>query len=440
MNKQAFILLTLCSFTLLTAHAQRKKKIREGFERSPQQELVYDNRSYLDAINTVQLFPLGKESQLPIYTLGSQDQLLLSFDDLRADVRSYYYGIEHCNANWEPSRVSPLDYAQGYNEDRLDDYAQSQGTFQAYTHYKVAFPNEYIRPKIAGNYLLKVYEDADKTRLVVTRRFYVVRPLIQVGTDILPSVQVAKRMTNQKIDVMLRTPSLSIPNPERDMQVHVFQNQREDNKMVLTKPMFIGNNEIKYNNSETLDFPGNNEFRFVDLRSFRLGSNRVQQIQNDSLISINVLADEDLRDANYADTYDENGKFYIRNLDFENPEIQSDYADVHFSLQTNQKITGNIYLVGGFNNFQRNEHNRLTYNPTSKNWEVALKLKQGLYDYEYVLETPEGKIITNAFTNSFYATGNDYLVLVYNRRIGTYWDELLGVGKVSIHNKTNKNQ
>jgi len=438
MNK-AFILLTLLYFTLSKTEAQRKKKTRENFEQSPPQELIYDNKSYLEAINTVQLFPTGKEGQFPIYTLGSQEQLLLSFDDLRADVRSYYYSIEHCNANWEPSRVSPLDYAEGYNEDRLDNFFPSQGTFQAYTHYKVAFPNEYIKPKIAGNYLLKVYEDADKTRLVVTRRFYVVRPLIQVGTHILPSVEVSKRMTNQKIDVSLKTPSLTIPNPERDLQVHVFQNQREDNKMVLTKPMFIGNNEIKYNNSETLDFLGNNEFRFVDLRSFRLGSNRVQQIQNDSLVSINVLTDEDLRDASYADTYDENGKFYIRNLDFENAEIQSDYADVHFSLQTNQKITGNLHLVGGFNNFQRNEHNRLTYNPTSKNWELTLKLKQGLYDYEYVLETPEGKIITNAFTNSFYATGNDYLVLVYNRRIGTYWDELLGVGTISIHNKTNKN-
>ncbi|GGH24468.1 DUF5103 domain-containing protein [Sphingobacterium alkalisoli] len=438
MNK-AFILLTLLYFTLSKTEAQRKKKTRENFEQSPPQELIYDNKSYLEAINTVQLFPTGKEGQFPIYTLGSQEQLLLSFDDLRADVRSYYYSIEHCNANWEPSRVSPLDYAEGYNEDRLDNFFPSQGTFQAYTHYKVAFPNEYIKPKIAGNYLLKVYEDADKTRLVVTRRFYVVRPLIQVGTHILPSVEVSKRMTNQKIDVSLKTPSLTIPNPERDLQVHVFQNQREDNKMVLTKPMFIGNNEIKYNNSETLDFLGNNEFRFVDLRSFRLGSNRVQQIQNDSLVSINVLTDEDLRDASYADTYDENGKFYIRNLDFENAEIQSDYADVHFSLQTNQKITGNLHLVGGFNNFQRNEQNRLTYNPTSKNWELTLKLKQGLYDYEYVLETPEGQIITNAFTNSFYATGNDYLVLVYNRRIGTYWDELLGVGTISIHNKTNKN-
>lgn len=417
--------------------AQRKKKDRASVEQSPQQEFVSANRSYLNSIKTIQFYPVGKESNLPIYTLGTDEQLLLSFDDLRGDVRTYYYSIIHCNADWEPSRLSPLDYAEGYNEDRVDDYTQSQGTTQAYTHYTITFPTNYVKPKVAGNYIISIYEDADKSRLILTQKFFVVRPLINIAAEIIPSMDVSKRIANQKLNVILKTSSLTITNPDRDVQVHVYQNQREDHKIIVNKPMFVGNNEIKYTRNETLDFAANNEFRYVDLRSFRLGSNRIQNIQNDSTLTVNVMTDLDLSNSSYASTYDENGKFYIRNMDFENAEIQSDYADIRFSLQTKQ--TGNFYVVGAFNNFQRTAANKLSYNAVTGNWEVVIKLKQGLYDYEYVKENEQGNVITNAFNSSFYETGNDYQILVYHRRLGTYWDELLGVSTISIHNKENKN-
>jgi hypothetical protein len=354
-------------------------------------------------------------------------------------VRNYYFSIEHCDANWQPSRLNALDYATGFNEDQINDYQTSQGTFQVYTHYKFAFPNEYIGPKVAGNYLLKVYEDSDKSRLIFTRKFYVVRPLIQVEATVGNSRQAQTRLTNQKLDVNIRTSALTISNPHRDVQLHVLQNQREDNMMVLTRPMFIGNTEIKYNGSETLDFAGNNEFRYADLRSSKSASAQVSELRIDSAVHIDLFVDEDNSTASYADTYDENGKFYIRNLDYGEVDNQSDYAYVTFSLKTNQVPKGRIYVVGGFNNYTRTAANMLRYDEKSNLWKVTLPLKQGLYDYEYVLETEGGAVVADAFSNTFFDTGNDYLVLVYHRRAGTYWDELLGIGNVSINNKTNKN-
>lgn len=418
--------------------AQKKKKKRIAIEQSPRQELVYDNINYIDAIKTVQLFPMTKENQLPVYTLGDAESLVLSFDDLRGDVRDYYYGIEHCNADWTPSRLSVLDYAEGYNEDRIVEFKQSQGTTRHYTHYKTVFPNEYVKPKVAGNFLLKVYEDADKQRLILTRKFYVLKPLVVVETQILSSSFANKRLSNQKLNIAIKT-GLTISNPHQDVQLHVMQNQRPDNMMVLRTPMFIGTGEIKYNNSETLDFPANNEFRYADLRSFKGGSGQIQEIQMDSLVYIKLFTDEDNRDNTYATTYDENGKFYIRNLDYENADISGDYAEVEFSLRTSTDVSGDIYLVGGYNSYQRTPENKLKYNPATQKWTVKQQLKQGLYDYEYVLVTPDGKVVTDAFSGSHFQTGNDYQILVYYRRTGTYWDELLGVGNASINNKENKN-
>ena len=408
-------------------------------EQSPRQELLYENKNYLDAIRTVQFFPAGEEGNLPILTLGTADKLLVSFDDLRGDVRNYYFSIEHCDANWQPSRLHAMDYATGFNEDSIEDYRTSQGTFQKYTHYSFSFPNEYIAPKVAGNYLLKVYEDADKDRLVLTRKFYVVRPLIQVDTKIGPSLRAQNRLSHQKLDVVIRSSAVSMSNPHRDVQVHVLQNQREDNMQVLTKPMFMSNEEVKYNSSETLDFRGNNEFRYLDIRSTKSASAQVLSLDADTAVHATLFPDRDNSHSVYGSTYDENGKFFIRNMDHADENYQSDYAYVTFSLQTNQSPDGDIYVVGGFNNYNRTDENRLRFDEESQSWQVTLPLKQGLYDYEYVVQTRDGQVLTDAFSNSFFDTGNDYLVLVYHRRTGTYWDEILGVGKISINNKINKN-
>lgn len=416
------------------AAAQKKKKEKIKFERSPKQELVYANKTYLPAIQNVQFYPVGKENETPIYEIGSGEPLLLRFDDLRSDVRNYYLSIEHCDRDWTPSRTSVLDYVEGFNEDRIDDYRLSQNTYQHYTAYSVTFPTEYIKPKLAGNYILKVYEDADKARLILTRRFYVLNNLVQIESNIQASANVSNRLRNQKLNVQLKT-GLTIQNPQRDLSVLVRQNHREDTQMLLEQPSFIGNNDIRYTNSATLDFKANNEFRFVDLRSFRVASERVLEMWQDSITHIILRTDENNHSETYAATYDENGRFYTRNRDFNDEDIDGDYAAVTFSLKANEDIKGDIYLVGGFNNFQRNPENKLSYDAELKLWSVTVKLKQGLYDYEYVLETPNGQIVSDAFSGSHYDTGNDYQIFIYHRRMGTYWDELVGFSENSINNK-----
>lgn len=427
-------LLILSNIALLS-FAQKKKKERSSFERSPRQEMLYDNHAYLAAIRSVQLYPVGKENQLPVYTLGSNSTLLLTFDDLRGDVRNYYFGIEYCNQEWTPSRATVLDYVDGFNEDRLEDFTSSKGTSQAYTRYSLTFPSANLKPKLAGNYILKVYEDSDKERLILTRRFYVLHDLVSIAAQIKPSLNVANRPHNQKLDIELRT-ALTIPSPERDLSVYVLQNQRSDNFLKIQKPNFSSTNVFTYNNSATLDFDGRDEFRFVDLRSFRIASERIRTLNSlDSSIVVELNTDEDQFGSSYASTFDENGRFYFRNRDFSDEDIDGDYATVHFSLKTAKTVNGNIYIVGGFNNYARNAENKLHYDQEKDRWTAALKLKQGLYDYTYVLEDPEKKTVTDAFSGSHFETGNDYQILIYNRRIGTYWDELVGYSELGINNR-----
>lgn len=424
------IALLLLFHVTVGALAQKARKQRVARERSPQQELVYDDVNYLPVIRTVRFAPQDTEYGLPLLTLHSDEQLTLTFDDLRGDVRNYYFSIEHCGADWQPSRLSPLEYAEGFNEDRIRDYVNSSGTRQPYTQYRVHFPTDYVRPKLAGNYLLKVYEDADKRRLVLTRRFYVLAPLMTVMPEVVPSVDVTRRRANQKLNLEVNTGGLTINNPYQDVKVLVMQNLRPDVQQWLNRPHFVSNNRLTYNDVRTLDFGGGNEFRYIDLRSLRLASERVAAIRQDSLVRVELLPDENYRDATYASVFDENGAFYIRNQDRPEAETESDYAWVTFTLADPTTNVGTVYVVGGFNRFARNDNNRMTYDPARGQWQCTIPLKQGLYDYEYVHVDGSGTVDPSFSSGDHFETNNTYQVLVYVRRPGTTWEELVGYAAV----------
>lgn len=421
-------ILLLLTLLAISAFAQRRKRERQ--ERSPRQEIVYDNHQYLPTIKSVRLFPDDLENATPVIDLHGTEKLHLSFDDLRADVRNFFFSIEHCTAEWEPSRLNQLEYAHSFNEDRILDYTSSMNTLQPYTHYHVSFPSENVRPKLAGNYILKVYEDADRTRLILTRKFYVITPIIPAIMQLIPSTDVVRRQQNQKINLTLNTAGITINNPYQDIKIQVMQNQRPDREEWLGAPQFISDNSLLYNNTKTLDFGGSKEFNYVDLRSTRLASERVAHIAIDSTVRITLLPDEDRSAHSYGSVFDEDGAYFIRNQDKFDADSESEYMHVHFTLKDTQPRDGEVYIVGGFNQYQYSEENKMTYDSHNQVWTATLLLKQGLYDYQYSYMDVDGTRHTTTFSGNHFQTGNSYQALIYIRRPGTTWDELLGYSQL----------
>ncbi len=419
---------------LLIAGTVVAQKARKADHRSPRQTLVYDDISYLPEIRSVQLHNAQQEQSFPVIRLNSDEQLFLSFDDLRADIRNYFYSIEHCNAKWESSNLGQLEYVDGFNEDRIYAYQRSVNTLQPYTYYSLTFPTRNLRPTLPGNYLLKVYEAGDRSRLVLTRRFYVLSEQTQLQMQIQPSFENTKRRTNQKLNVTVNTGALTINNPYQDLKVLVMQNRRPDIQEWLEKPMFVQNNQLIYNNNKTLDFPGGSEFRFVDLRSLRLQSERVRHISRDSMIHVTLFPDHSRQNESYAGTFDENGAFYIRNQDMADDQTSAEYALVTFYLEDVHESNQDIYITGLFNSYLRNASSRMSYNTEHKRHEVTLLLKQGLYDYTYVLADQDGKTDPTHINGNHFETGNSYQVLCYYRKPGTRWDELVAYHTVNSRN------
>ena len=111
-----------------------------------------------DYLKTVQLAPVGVPMDFPAYELGKNQGLEFSFDDMAYEWNNYGYRIQHCDKNWHPSDLLINQYLDGFDGNYLTNFAISVGTFVPYTHYKTTIPNEYIRPKISGNYVLKYFK------------------------------------------------------------------------------------------------------------------------------------------------------------------------------------------------------------------------------------------------------------------------------------------
>lgn len=429
---KSFIFIFLSILFVCISYAQHANKKNKSWNASQQVEVSYDNAVYNPDIKSISIYPIGKEGQFPAISLSNNEFLQISFDDLRGDIRSIYYSIEHCNADWKPSGVPSMNYIDGYVQDRVYSNQQSRNTLIPYTHYQFSLPNENLQFKIGGNYLLKVYEDANQSNLLFTSRFYVTNNSTEIEASIHPSMQSTRRLHNQKVNITLTT-AYEIVNPLTTLQIHVFQNQRSDYYKIIKHPTHIAAQKIVYNHPQTLDFEGNNEFRTVDLRSVRNASAHVNHLKRDTIIAAYLNADYNTSKNNYVWQSDENGKSYIRNNDYDGDNLQSEYIYTLFSLKDSSNIEGDIYLVGGFNNYTISESNKLTYNTETKTWETIQLLKQGLYNYEYVL-LKGNATFTSAFSGSFFDTENEYQILVYYRKPGTYWDEIIGFKKITTTN------
>lgn len=391
-----------------------------------QAQKQYQNAVFVPNIKTVECYSAQQESSFPVIGLRTNDVLLLSFDDLNGGSKSYNYTIEHCDAEWHPSGLSPTEYLQSFTEDRIMDYRYSFNTKQKYTHYQLTLPNYNIVPKLSGNYILKVYPEGNPGEPILTRQFYVVDQKIGIAFGITSSNNVVNRSSNQKINFSVDVSALSVQNPYAEIRSLILQNGRTDVSQMNSRPQFIQGSLLQYTDLQTNDFAGGNEFRRFDLRTLLSGGEHIDHIYRDSVNTVMLMNDRALNQANYTFQYDNDGKFFIQNTDGRDPRTDADYAHVYFNLNYSpQNQNDAVFITGNFNNYTLDEKNKMNFDASKGNYYKDLYLKQGIYDYHYILKS-NNEIDQNAIDGSHFETENDYQILVYYRRTGSRYEELVG--------------
>ncbi len=391
---------------------------------------VYEDRIFNENIRTVLLHRKGYELSYPIIKINSGDELLLRFDDLEGDVKNYTYTVIHCNADWTPSRLSPSDYIEGFYENQIRNYRFSFNTFIPYTHYSLTLPNEDIRFRLSGNYILKVYEDFDRSKVAFTRRFFVNESRVHINAIARQPIIPEYRRSGHQIDFTVSHRDYNIRDPYSEVNVIITQNNRWDNAVKELKPDFIKNYELVYEDGEKNYFPGGNEFRTFDIQSLRFHTEFVRDIvfRHDGY-HVKLFPGKP-RDRRHEYHHDEiNGRFLVRTRDEPNDNTDSEYVMVYFSLPWDAPLdNGDVYVAGDLASWNFYPWNRMEYNYETKSYELSMLLKQGYYNYQYLF-LPEGEQEADGsmFEGNFFETENDYIIYVYHRLPGSRYDRLIGV-------------
>ena len=407
--------------------------IIETLNKDEVQTIQYNDCTYKKNIRTVQLQAPDFGLSQPIINLNSSETLILGFDDLDAELQNYSYTFIHCNANWEPSDLMSSEFIDGFADNSINEYHFSTNTLQKYIHYNARFPNNSTRFTKSGNYILKVYLDDDANDLVLTRRFMIQDNRINIAGEVHAASIISDRNYKQEIDFTIEHEGYAIQNPYIDLKVFIIQNNHWSNVKSGLKPVYVKGQQLVYDFDEQNVFPGVNEFRNFDIKNIRYLSQHIAKIQTDTLINhVYLFPDEKRAFKQYFSQPDINGNFLIKIDEGKNSETDADYCYVSFFLPYDAgSIDGNLYIFGAFNGWKCTPENQMHYNPKRMAYECILYLKQGYYNYEYILKDDKQEIDETFIEGSHAVTENDYSILVYHRFPGTFYDQLIGVKRLN---------
>jgi len=416
------LLLALAFFSSLSSLAQK--------------QLSFTDKNYEPEIRTVMVYPMtnapNRELLAPVAPIEQQN-LVLEFDDLRDGYETYYAKLLHCNFDWSKSSLSDLDYMREYNEVPINDYEFSSSLYLPYVHYRFAIPPV----KLPGNYLLVVYRDGDPNDVIITRRIMIYEMRTRLATNDQFAGVGTLQSNNQQINFTINYQNLRALDVMQNFRVVLRQNQRWDNARTNLKPSFIreARTELEYRFFE-LDkqFNAGNEFRFVDFRSINFpGQNTASIDKSRKPFELYVIQDRSREYQAYAQYPDLNGGYVIANRDYQDAATTGTYLYVNFLLASPKPVSGDVYVVGAFNNFNRDSENKMNCNASQGGYQARILLKQGFYDYQYLVAN--SSLPSYHFEGSHFETENRYDVLVYFQSMQPRADLLVGFFEIPVNSR-----
>jgi hypothetical protein len=394
-------------------------------------QVTNEDRVYDENIHSVILFAGTDQLNPPVMELGTDQSLLLAFDDMSYDSYIFNYTIVHCTRDWETSDLDQMQYLDGFFEGEIRDYAFSLNAIPEYVHYQLRFPNVDMRIKLSGNYIIKVYLGVpDDENVILTRRFFVIEPLATINVRIpyYPKEIQYTRM-KQQIDLVVFSPNdLFIAEAKQRVSIMIMQNGRWDNMAKNLHPTSVIQNEMNFNYPKGILFDGGNAFRNFDMKSFWYQSMYIKKItQEPDGYKVLLYDDTPMAGKAFESIETLNGRKFIKARTDQSTSTEGEYAWVYFTLKYPKIENADIYLLGAINDWMYNEKNKLEYNESAREYQGKLYLKQGYYEYMFSV-VPEGKTVGDVtlIEGDHFQTDNIYSVFVYYRERVPEYDRLLG--------------
>lgn len=402
-----------------------------------QKTLLFKDHVYEPQIQTVLFYPVKDKTtnpmDYPVVYIERYEGLQLEYDELGDQYFNYNFKLIHCNHDWKPSILNDFEFLEQYNEFTVDNYEISLNTRTPYIHYTLNIP----KVKVSGNYLVKVYRNGNPNDLVITRQFVVYDNKIGINIDPKFALDPAKRFTHQQIDFVVRYGNFQIYNPREMIKVVLRQNGRWDNAYYDLQPMFLREEDqtLDYHffNNENI-FPGLNEYRAFDHRSIRFRGQNLESVSfTNQKAEAWVMPEQSRNQKNLSQWIDANGRFVVENFETRRGSTEADYVETHFTLNLKEPANGDVYLFGLMTDWEIKPEFKMIQKEHSGQYSAMVKIKQGFYNYSYVVTNPGMKPDETTLEGSYNLTENRYDVLVYFRPVGARYDHVLGYAEIDYN-------
>ncbi len=366
------------------------------------------------------------------------DRFLISFDVLSGIEYDLYYIIDHCDYNWEKSKLLKSEYIEGFDDVKITNYTSSFNTYQIYTNYNITFPNSNTSVKKSGNYIIRIFDEYGEE--LFNRKFIIYENLSLVKVDIKRSKELKNINEKQIVNFEVNPNNIRFNNPDKNVKTLVFKNSNIDSPITNIKPQYKIGNKLIYKYDKELSFWGGNEYLYFDNKNIRITNVKIRGYNLKEIYENYLFNDYPRFNRKYTYNPDINGGFLINASNSGNSNNEADYANIYFTLENYNNYLNNnqdIYIVGDFNNYSTDKVYKMQFNENKNQFEAVLKLKQGFYNYKYLIDNEIYKNDNKSVGGNFDETENVYSVLVYYRDYGERYDRIVGFGKGSSEFITN---
>lgn len=364
----------------------------------------------------------------------AESRVEIAFDEIADDRRFMRYELIHCDARWKPEGLVVSEFLDGFNEGVVDDYEFSRATLVHYVHYKITIPNRDVRITATGNYLLRVYDESDPDETLLQARFAV----SDYSAELLPGVSsltdIDANVSHQQVSLTADLRHVrDVSDPFSEITVVVSQNGRTDNEVVLTAPQRVAGSKVFYEHLRPMIFKAGNEYRRFETISTTYPGMGVAGIEFvNPIYHMELFTDVPRAFSPYLYDSTQHGRFFIREWSSADSDTEADYVMTDFSLEMPEMKDADIFIDGDLTQRRFDPSSRMVYNHATGRYEQSLLLKQGAYNYQYLV-VPSGRTRgeSSPVEGDFYQTTNEYTVKVYHRPRGGRYDRLIGVSRVT---------
>jgi len=381
------------------------------------------------SVRTVQLYRGDDEQSLPVVSLNEGAPLTLEFDLMAEQGRPLSIYFQHADRQWRRD-LSASQTLESFQDDRLLDYRSSRGTEVPYVHYKYRFPNDDIRFRISGNYILRVTERGRRDSVLFEQPFFVAeeRGQIQLGAE--PLNLPGQRAPSFR-PIARYTPPSDVRGDPFGHAVCFVRNGRLSDTRCEDRPLLARQPELEFELERDRAYAPTTADYELDLSELRV-TTQIAQVDR-SRSPVRVQLDPDY--ARFGEGMGRgtgNGQPIVRGAlpNQLNPEVSAEYVETTFAFVPSgeRPYTSPLVVAGSFSGMDAGRGTQMAWNATRGQYEGTVLLKQGRYQYFYSTDDP-------AFRKQTLATQprirSNYTAFVYYQDARRNTDRLLRVSGFS---------